>query len=514
MRKKKAGVYDRWLSTLGGGEQVAFAYAETLRNLGYETHLITHGQVNIAKAEKKMDVDLSGIQINYLPEKSSHELSQYSEEYDLFINTSYLDYFPSRAKINLLSVFFPGEIYLSIFEFIKRAFVIPSLKIAFIYPLRFEGFGYDEARGQTIFKWFTKESRIVFSKPLKKISLELYIEKLGFSVLEGIEFYSGNKQVQPTAKSLNHSTNRVTYSFKLTKGFDITIKLPKQKYENKIALTKLTISGIKYSLYNIFKSFFPTWEMRLHGGPGITPRSYLESYDEIVTISSFCQRWITKYWGLPSTILYPPVNINSFKPSKRKKNRIIHIGRFFVTGHSKKQLDMAKAFKSLIDEYKLTDWELHFVGSIEQGAPHQEYYNQVLQEAKGYPIHIHTDTSFKELKKLLSDSKIYWHATGLDENEDKTPIFFEHFGITTVEAMASGCVPVVIDAGGQSEIVTSKSGFKWKTREELLEYTAKLIHDKDLFLKLQKGAIRRSKYFSRQQFKKNFKQIIKKHQHI
>jgi len=34
-------------------------------------------------------------------------------------------------------------------------------------------------------------------------------------------------------------------------------------------------------------------------------------------------------------------------------------------------------------------------------------------------------------------------------------VSLEHFGITTVEAMAAGCVPLVYDSGGQAEIVSS-----------------------------------------------------------
>jgi glycosyltransferase involved in cell wall biosynthesis len=510
VKKKKAGIYDRWLSTLGGGEQVAFAYAETLRDLGYSVELLTHGAVDLEKAEKKMNVNLKDINIKYLPEKSTLELSEYSEKYDFFINTSYLDYFPSRAKKSLLSVFFPGEIYLSPFEFIKRAFVIPSLKILFIYPIRFEGFSFDQIKNGVIYKWIKNESKIIFNKPIDKICLDIYIEKVSFSILDGIGFYSNDKKIIPISKTLNHNNNIVTYKFDLEKEKDITIRLPNEKYKNNIALTRFTIPKIKYFLYNAFKSRFPRWEMRLHGGAGITPRSYLESYSEIITISKFCRKWIKKYWGLPSTILYPPVNTKAFSPAKNKKNHIIHIGRFFVTGHSKKQLEMTRVFKKMVDKYKLKNWELHFIGSIESGSQHQDYYNQVKTESKDYPIHIHTDMSFLELKKMLSEAKIYWHATGLGENEEKAPILFEHFGITTIEAMASGCVPVVIAAGGQPEIVDDESGFKWKTEKELMDYTHKLIKSKNLLSRLSKGAVERSKFFSRGEFKKNFKRIIER----
>ena len=42
--------------------------------------------------------------------------------------------------------------------------------------------------------------------------------------------------------------------------------------------------------------------------------------------------------------------------------------------------------------------------------------------------------------------------------------------MTTVEAMAGGCVPVVIDLAGQREIVKAGvDGFRWSTPEQLLD---------------------------------------------
>ncbi len=57
----------------------------------------------------------------------------------------------------------------------------------------------------------------------------------------------------------------------------------------------------------------------------------------------------------------------------------------------------------------------------------------------------------------------------------------EHFGITTGEAMSAGCVPVVINKGGQPEIVRDGvDGFVWNDSRELKEITLKLITDEYL----------------------------------
>ena len=76
---------------------------------------------------------------------------------------------------------------------------------------------------------------------------------------------------------------------------------------------------------------------------------------------------------------------------------------------------------------------------------------------------------------------VYWHAAGYGEDEERAPIRAEHFGITTVEAMAAGCVPVVVARGGQPELVThGVDGFLWQTLDELGACTLALLRDKDL----------------------------------
>jgi glycosyltransferase involved in cell wall biosynthesis len=249
---------------------------------------------------------------------------------------------------------------------------------------------------------------------------------------------------------------------------------------------------------------FPKWEMRLHGGPSMTKYSDIESYDKIVTISEFSRIWIKEYWKMESLILFPPVNIQAFLPAPVKRNMIAHVGRFFVGGHSKKQLELVRVFKQLCDS-GVKDWELHLIGSVSPGEVHLHYLETIKEEIEHYPVIIHLDIPFNELKHILSESKLYWHATGLDETD---PIKMEHFGITTVEAMASGCVPLVINKGGQPQIVTKKSGYIWETRGELLKLSKELINNPDLLKEMSAGALLRSKDFSKEQFRMQLKKLL------
>ena len=86
----------------------------------------------------------------------------------------------------------------------------------------------------------------------------------------------------------------------------------------------------------------------------------------------------------------------------------------------------------------------------------------------------------------------------------------EHFGITTVEAMAGGCVPVVIGKGGQTEVVEhSKSGFLWNNLDELRNLTLRLINEEDLWKDLSNKARMRAKVFSKEKFVERINQLIK-----
>jgi len=74
-----------------------------------------------------------------------------------------------------------------------------------------------------------------------------------------------------------------------------------------------------------------------------------------------------------------------------------------------------------------------------------------------------------------------------------------------VEAMQNYCVPVVIDGGGQREIVEhGKTGFRFSSIEQLQEYTLRVIRDEGLRKEMARNAYERSHLFNSETFKNQF----------
>jgi glycosyltransferase involved in cell wall biosynthesis len=231
---------------------------------------------------------------------------------------------------------------------------------------------------------------------------------------------------------------------------------------------------------------------RLEGLPSRDQISALRAYDNIWAITQYTQKWVRHYWARDSRLLYPLV-----KPIKAlpKENSIVSVGRFLVGHSNKKHEVLVRAFREMVDA-GLRGWQLHIVGGLTDEPEHARYFAELQASAQHYPIHLHPNLPHAQLSELVGKAKIYWHATGFGEDLTRFPDRAEHFGISTVEAMSAGCVPVVINAGGQPEIVTSEQcGYLWRTVDELKAQTLQLIHQPEQWAACAAQAQQRSKTF-------------------
>jgi len=226
----------------------------------------------------------------------------------------------------------------------------------------------------------------------------------------------------------------------------------------------------------------------------------------VVCNSNFTKKFIDEGLGISSKVIFPPVDVAVLGPMT-KRNVVLSVGRFSQLLQGKRQDVLVDVFKEMVKEKKIRDWKLVLAGGSEVGS--KEYLRQLRESSNKYPIEIIENPSFKEIKQLYGEAKIFWTASGYGIDENREPERVEHFGMTTVEAMAAGCAPIVMEKGGQKEIIKNgQNGFFWQEKEELEKLTLDLLKDPAKLQKIAKNAILRSKDFSKEIFSEKFLSLV------
>jgi len=165
----------------------------------------------------------------------------------------------------------------------------------------------------------------------------------------------------------------------------------------------------------------------------------------LIANSKFIAKRIKHYYEKESTVIYPPVETDKFKISKKIDNYFLIISRL----RPYKRVDLAiQAFNNLKMPLKIIG------GGDRQG----------LEKIAGPNIEFLGFVPDKEKAEYLSHCQALIHP----QEED--------FGITAVEAMASGRPVIAYESGGASEtVIDNKTGmlFKEQTWESLAEKVIK-----------------------------------------
>lgn len=234
----------------------------------------------------------------------------------------------------------------------------------------------------------------------------------------------------------------------------------------------------------------------------------LHKFSRVVCNSRFTAKVIDNLYSLKSLVVYPPVDVDQFKIGKKEKI-IISVGRFDNILNAKKQDVLIQAFRKLSQNFPSKGWKLFLAGGSTQQVEKNSYLNHLKKISEGLSVEYYVNPDFGKLKELYSTASIYWHAAGFEVDENLHPENTEHFGITVVEAMASGAVPIVVSKGGLPEIVNpNQNGYLWSTIDELVSKTQLLISYPDLLKKYSEQSLIDSVRYSKENFENEILKLL------
>ena len=209
--------------------------------------------------------------------------------------------------------------------------------------------------------------------------------------------------------------------------------------------------------------------------PDATCRSST-AYDTVMANSEYTRGWIRRLWKTDADVLFPPIQVDRLHPAAEREKAVLSRRPVLQPGPRPRQAaagDGARSSARCVAPARCRGWSMSVVGGCEESQ--RPYLERCRRPAAGLPVEVIANAPRAGGRAgLLSTASVFWSATGLRRGRGaRRPGRSEHFGMTTVEAMAGGCVPVVIDRAGQKEIVREGvDGFRWSTPDELVGRTA------------------------------------------
>ena len=214
----------------------------------------------------------------------------------------------------------------------------------------------------------------------------------------------------------------------------------------------------------------------------------------VLTNSNYMKEILSRYLKLSALVVHPPVKLDDFRVDLEREDIVITVSRY-VPG---KELDKLLIIAKLVDNAKF----------LIIGRAYDRSYLSLLFKLKDSlgldNVEILSNIPRKRLIDLIGRARLYLHAN------PKEP-----FGISIVEAMASGCVPIVPREGGPWIDILSGSdgifGYSYTNPDEAAFHIRKLIKNEDLWQEISSRCVKRSKHFDKKFFNKKFVKIVEEY---
>jgi glycosyltransferase involved in cell wall biosynthesis len=202
----------------------------------------------------------------------------------------------------------------------------------------------------------------------------------------------------------------------------------------------------------------------------------VQQVDQIIAISLNVKERILKYHNRHAEVIYPPVNTYLY--------RCIEYGNFWL---SVNRLYPEKRIELQIDAFRqIPEENLVIVGGYSTG-DHAAIYAEKIRHNLPPNVILRGEVTEDELIELYARCKAHI-CTALDED----------YGLTPLEAMASGKPVVAVNEGGYRETITKDTGIFVKPDAESLAKAVRRISKNPV--PYQDACIARAKEFDRIRF--------------
>ena len=207
----------------------------------------------------------------------------------------------------------------------------------------------------------------------------------------------------------------------------------------------------------------------------------------LLSVSNYTGRFVKEKWHRESLTVYPPCPVEEYSQLGKRQTRenlVVTIGRVVPE----------KRFHLFVELSRMIpDTRFMAIGSLSKAST--GYYETLKKTApENFSFVI---SPLRKVREILGRAKAYVHcAEG------------EHFGITIVEGMAAGCVPVVHDSGGPKEIVTSEVGFRWNNLAAAAQQIIQIAKDDNLRDQLSHAASSRAELFNARAFESQVNKVL------
>ncbi len=184
----------------------------------------------------------------------------------------------------------------------------------------------------------------------------------------------------------------------------------------------------------------------------------------LISNSKFIQDSIKQKFSKNSIVIYPPVELELFRNDTKKENSAITVSRY----SQEKNLEFA------IDVFQDIDVKYTLIGNTKTRV-NKLYYEKILSRVNDIQSKISLLKNVERSKVVenLQRSRVYFHAST------------ETFGISVVEGIAAGCIPIVPDNSAHKETVPiDELRYKPNNKKDAQEKIKKAIAgDYDILIK-------------------------------